>query len=302
MRISDGASLEQSLLRFLRKNTYHASTRAIFILGAPRTGSTILYQALCSRFELPYIANLTNEHYPDTPILGLAIQKSFPVQILFSSRYGKTDGPLQPSEGSAVMAHWFGGGHPSALVSNSIKEGMQEHFLATLGTAESLFGRPLVIKNPWNCFRVRCLAETVPAAQFIWIRRNLAAASKSDLAARYKTKGSPTLWNSATPANLKKLQRLPPAVQVVENQHEFNRAIDKGLNTYAAGRWTEIWYEDFCCDPNGVLNAIARALSLPSSANRTTIKLTSSRGWELAPAEEAAIDDYASHRDHCRES
>ena len=302
MQTGAGAKPEQCLLDYLGKNTANSSARALFVLGAPRTGSTVLYQALSSRFGLPYIANLTNEHFAHTPIVGLAIQKSAPVEIAFNSHYGKTHGPLQPSEGSAVLAHWFGGGHPSALVSNSIKDGMEEHFLATLAAAETLFGLPLVIKNPWNCFRVRSIAEALPEARFVWLRRDMGAAAKSDLACRYVTKGSPTAWNSATPANVGELRHLPPAQQVVENQRAFNAAISDGLKAHAAGRWAQVWYEDFCRDPEVVLDDVGNGLGMPPPIGGAPVELTSAGNWELPRADEAAIDAYTAQPQLRREA
>jgi hypothetical protein len=269
-----------------------AAPAPIFILGAPRTGSTVLYQALCSRFGLPYIANLTNDHFARTPIVGLTIQKAVPVRIHYASRYGKTDGAFQPSEGSAVMTRWFGGGHPSALVSACILEGKEPHFLATLTAAEALFGAPLVIKNAWNCFRVRYLAKALPFARFIWIRRDVADAAKSDLAARYRTKGSAREWNSATPENIEELRRMAPAAQVVENQHAFNIAVAAGLNHHAEGRWREVWYEDFCGDPDAVLSDLGAFLERPSAQRASAVEIGRAGDVDLPAADGEAIDRY----------
>ena len=284
--------LEEYLLDLLIKGNDDIQPRTMFILGAPRTGSTVLYQSLSARLGLPYISNVVNDCFPQTPILGLTIQKAFPVEISFTSQYGKTSGRFQPSEGSAVMAHWFGGGHPSALVSDRILEGKMPHFMITLAAADALFGRPLVVKNAWNCFRIRFLAEALPSACFVWIRRDVAAAAKSDLAARYETKGSPALWNSATPANVDSLRQLPPTGQVVENQYEFDCAIGDGLRNFAAGRWMEVQYEELCRDPEGILDHIGGTFGISSVPHPTTTKLTPAGNWKLSEADETAIDAY----------
>ncbi|MGI8527243.1 MAG: sulfotransferase family protein [Pseudolabrys sp.] len=273
-------------------------TNAVFILGAPRTGSTLTYQALCSRFGLPYIANITNDHFASTPIVGLALQKSMPVDIAFASRFGKTDGPFQPSEGSALMIHWFGMGNPPALKSAAIRFGFEQHFIDTLRATVALFAAPLVIKNAWNCFRVPYLAQALPKARFIWTRRDIADAAKSDLDARYKTKGDPTAWNSASPANIDQLQGLSPGVQVIENQYAFNRAIHQNLERYAPGRWLEIWYEDIQKNPDRELNRVGAMLGRVARSEAPQINLTPSRRWKIDQAEERAIDDFlAKHSD-----
>lgn len=284
--------VEAKLFEILSAAHNPNAAAAIFILGAPRTGSTLFYQALCSRFEIPYLSNITNDHFAGTPIIGLALQKTAPVEIEFSSQYGKTKGALQPSEASAVMCRWFGGGHPSAIMSARIRSDAEPHFLATLAAAEELYDAPLVIKNAWNCFRVTYLAQALPRARFIWIRRDVAAAAKSDLSARYTTKGDPNEWNSATPANVEELQVLPPAAQVVENQHAFNVAIQSALESHANGRWHEIWYEDFCAAPDTCLSAAGAFLGRPPRKNPAPIKMRSTESGRLEPVEEAAIDAY----------
>ena len=284
--------LEKLLLDCLVNGIGDASPETVFILGAPRTGSTVLYQTLCSRLGLPYFSNLTNTYFPHTPIIGLLLQKALPVEISLTSHFGKTTGDLQPSEASAVMKNWFGGGHPSGLVSTGIVEGKLPHFKTTLSAAETLFGCPLLVKNPWNSFRVKCLAESLPSARFIWLRRDAAAAGKSDLSARYMTKGSPTAWNSATPANVEALQRLPPTAQVVENQNEYNLAIGNGLEDTCTGRWIGVWYDHFCIDPERTLERIREGLGLSPEVQSGPIKLSSTGDWKISAEEEAAIDAY----------
>ena len=66
--------LQNILLEAVRTEE-RVNPRSVFVLGAPRTGSTWLYQAICGGLELPFISNLTNDLFPDAPIVGLAIQK-----------------------------------------------------------------------------------------------------------------------------------------------------------------------------------------------------------------------------------
>ncbi len=233
---------------------------AIFILGAPRTGSTLLYQAMASAFALPFISNFTNAHFPAHPILGLAIQTAMSPEISFSSSFGKTAAPFEPSEGSAVMTAWFGGGHPSQVTSARILPGRESHFLSTLRAVEALYRRPLLTKNAWNCFRAEYLASALPRAKFIWIRRDIEDAALSDLNARYVTKSDPSAWNSATPANHQDLLRRPPVEQVIENQFEYNSALQRSLARVGDGKHSVIWYEDFVRDPRSILSAIALLL------------------------------------------
>jgi hypothetical protein len=149
-------------------------------------------------------------------------------------------------------------------VSRDILVDREEHFCRTLSAIEGIWGRPLLIKNPWNSFRATYLARALPEARFIWLRRDIAAAALSDLEARYLTKaGDANAWNSATPSNVESLKSLRPGAQVVENQYEFNNAIERSLQDHAAGRWVDVWYEDFLTEPEQSLDALAQLIDLP---------------------------------------
>ena len=179
---------------------------------------------------------------------------------------------------------------------------MKDHFLTTLLAVECLFGGPLVIKNPLELLSAYLfLQRRSPARSFIWIRRNIADAAKSDLAARYATKGSPVLWNSATPANVEKLRRLPPAQQVVENQRAFNATIGEDLMSHAKGRWTQVWYDEFCQHSTKALKDLAAALELPLHTTRSKVEVGATGVWRLSIAEETMIDAYVRDR-NCKGS
>jgi|GEM_PF-2457116 len=262
---------------------------AVFILGAPRTGSTLLYQAMAAALRLPYVSNFTSQHFAANPILGIAIQNGIRIDIAFQSSYGKTVGAFQPSEGSAVMASWFGGGHPSQLVSTRILDGREPHFKRTLAAVASMCGAPLLVKNAWHCFRVAYLARALPQARFVWIRRDIRDAAHSDLEARVATKGDRNAWNSATPANVEELRKLPPHAQVVENQLEFSRAVEMALRAEAGARWLEVWYEDLVAEPSAVLARIGNLIGRAPVALAEVPGVPVGRRRQL---DEAAVRDY----------
>ena len=257
------AGLETELFATAAERPNKVTGGPIFILGAPRTGSTISYQALVAAYGLPYLANLTNQHFAEHPIIGLWLQAGVPIfdRISGQSQFGKVEGAWQPSEASAVMAAWLGSGHPSEVVSARALPEREAHFRRTIDATHRLFGRPLVIKNAWNCFRLPYLRAALPEATFIWIRRDLAASACSDLRARYVVQGDPNAWNSATPRNWGALRARPYWEQVVENQAEFSRAIAEGLVGLPPERWAEIWHEDLCANPEGSLGTLGSTLT-----------------------------------------
>lgn len=277
----------------LRRYDRGGAVPAIFILGAPRTGSTALYQAIVHAFALPFISNMTTA---DSPITG--ILESYRLWSGESGRmisdHGKTSGAHAPSEGSAVMTRWCGGGEPAETLSPGIVSDQLGHMAATLRAVAAVTGRSLVIKNAWNCFRLRSLAAAFPEAGFIWIRRDIGAAARSDLAARYRTKNNPLDWNSATPRNISALRKLPYWEQVVENQFEFSRAISEASADLPSARFVEVWYEEFCADPVGVLRRLAEVLdALPHPVRALPANAIGVAERDALSAEDAKrIDSY----------
>ncbi len=280
-----------------------AQVPAVFVLGSPRTGSTRLYQAMAQFLRLPYFPNLANDAFPLHPVIAAPLLRAVwpTLEVTLDARYGKTVGPFQPSEASAVMTHWCGGGHPSAAVSPRVLPGQEGHLVRTLATYHALFGAPPIIKNAWNCFRVASIAGVLPAAHFVWIRRDITASALSDLAARYVTGGGAEAWNSATPANLDELRRLPYWAQVVENQYEFAVAVRAGLDTHAPHRHSVVWFEDLVADPTQTLRDLAGRIDGPVAADRVprvSIGRKERTDKPLRPGDEAAVRAYVDQHAH----
>lgn len=271
-----------------------ADPAAIFVVAAPRTGSTVLYQALAESFGLPVISNHANANTPHHPAAGILASHQARIGGAgrgdYGSRYGKTEGAHGLSEGSAIFTRWCGGGHPSETSSPGVMEAQAEHMRATLAAVEAATGKPMLTKNAWNCFRVADLARRFPNAGFIWLRRDVRAAAESDLAARHAVQGDALTWNSATPANVDQLSRLPPEGQVLENQYEFSRAISEAAAGLAPERFAEVWYEDFIAAPDAVMQRLAAEFGpLMGMQPEALPSFRMLRGAVLSEAERAGI-------------
>jgi hypothetical protein len=294
MNDQPGADLEAEERALFARHDDRGDPAALFILGAPRTGSTVLFQSVVAAFDLPYISNRTNAVRPKSPAPGVV--RDFSQRAArpgaFESRYGKTDGELGLSEGSAVMAHWCGGGHPSEIMSAGVLPNRAAHMRATLRAIETACGAPLVVKNAWNCFRLADLARHFPRAGFVWIRRDIFAAAVSDLAARYAVQGDPKVWNSATPRNVEALRSLSPAAQVLENQFEFARAIGDAATALPPNRFAEVWYEDLCSDPAGILSRLSTLFDSPCADIKPIEVRLSAGAAPLPESDRAEVELY----------
>ena len=199
--------IEESLRREHAAGIASNNLPCVFVLGSPRTGSTLLYQFLINHFRFHYPTNLFNDHFCEAPVSGAHFERGVTREgfVPYESRYGKTKGPFGPSEASCFFKKWFGGEHPSEISSKEPLPGMEELMLETFSALHGLSGIPLLFKTAWNCFRVKALARLFPSSSFVWIRRDIAQAARSDLEARAR-RGGYDVWNSATPANHLEIQ------------------------------------------------------------------------------------------------
>lgn len=265
----------------------------IFILGSPRTGSTLLYQLLIKTYNLSYFNNMTNAYFYHTPYIGFYISRFFSPKISFQSDHGKTKGLLGPSEASKFFSYWFGGqnkiikpyrhfditeqdrisNNKNPLKANNVnsrfKTSNKIHtpyrgfdIVNTFNSINRHIRSDLITKNAWNCFRIKLLTQLFPDIKFIWIRRDIIQSAASDLNARY-LRGGPYIWNSAYTHDFKDIIRRPYWEQVVEQQYSYNKTIEDDLIQYCPNdNYIEIWYEDMCSHPNECLESISQFLNL----------------------------------------
>ena len=193
----------------------------ILILGAVRTGSTYLYQLVCNLWKVNYFAN------------DGQIRNTDETPIPYVSAYGKTKEPHEPSEASYIFTKWFGSGR-------EVKPEYRQEMIDTL-----TIHRPMVIKNIWNVYRVKEWLSYFPDTQFIWIRRNVEDAAKSDLKARAVTgNGLNCAFRNFSSVDL---SDYPDRIQVTRQQIEINKTIGESLK---GENYIQIHYEELCKTPS----------------------------------------------------
>ena len=253
---------EQMLFERLENDAEDYEIPMLFILGSPRTGTTLAYQFIINVFGFYYFSNFVAEQFAKHPAVGVAIDIHVHPKkpVSFSSNYGKTTGLFEPSEASWIFKNWFGGKQPSQTKSAKVLAGKETHMKMTLRVIHKIAGLPLATKNAWNCFRIEDICRMFPGIRFLWLRRDVVRSAISDLEARYR-RGDPEGWNSATTKNYKEIQKLPYWEQVVEQQFEYNRTLQDDLRKYCTDGFLELWYEDLCTDTNAVARKLHQAFS-----------------------------------------
>lgn len=229
----------------------------VFIVGAPRSGSTLLYQLVTDCLDVGYVAN-AHASWPGGPALVEARRHLLahrPARTDFSSTYGATEGDLGPSECGPYWYRFFPR-RPHHAPAGSVDAATIAAIRASVAAFADAASRPVVYKNLFTTVRMGPLAEALPEARWIWISRDVADNAHSLLEGRLSNHGSIDEWFSVEPPGVEDLRALPPEQQVVEQVRRLDRLVATELASIGADRSLHVRYEDLCSRPLDELQRI----------------------------------------------
>lgn len=237
--------------------------RPVFFLGAPRSGSTLIYQVLTEAFDVAYFSNAHCRWF-GSPALAERLphrRRERPASP-FSSVHGTTAGDTAPSECGQWWYRFFRR-TPAYVTHDDVDPKKMRCFRRSLLAFARAAEKPIVIKNLYATLRLDPLLEHIPEALFIIVKRDETANAHSLLEVRKKVFGSYETWWSMPTPDKDKLDHLPPHVQVVEQIRGIHALIDAQVShgTIAADRCLEIQYEAFCADVTTHLRLVEEFLS-----------------------------------------
>jgi hypothetical protein len=231
----------------------------VFIIGPPRTGSTLLYQLLVRRYRFCYFSNLLNR-FPATPLAFAELSKrfgGFDTGADFNSRYGHTWGWHSPNQGRECWTAWLPES-PNAIEPHAVSSAAKDRVRATVGAMQRICGRPFVNKWPPNSLRVRLLNDMFPEALFVRISRAAGPTVRSILRGRQELCQRGSGWFSVKPPGYREImQQRAPEEQAAWQIEAIERAIDADANAVGAHRFLHVHYEDLTNRPREVLDMVA---------------------------------------------
>ncbi len=215
--------------KYIRK--YKASTDyfPVFIIGVPRSGSTILYQLLSNYLLITYPSNIV-ELMKETPFLGFLMHDIFfdsRPHNNFYSQYGNTDKLYAPVEGT-FWYNWLDKTKHHILpedIDNDNKQKFRNFMEAVLNR----FSRPLLIKNLAFGMQLKLIKELFPEAKILYIKRDKFFNAQS-LYLAYKKFNIPSdkLW-SIRPPGYDQLLNLPLPEKVAGQMFFLEKEIEANL-------------------------------------------------------------------------
>jgi len=248
----------------------------IFVMGAHRSGSTLMMQWLANMGSFAYPTNMMSRFYK-APIIASKIQmlltdeqynyrneiRDFNSSIDFSSENGKTRGALAPNE---FWYFWRRFLPFKELDYLSSEELMEKVDIATLKSEfagiTNVFQKPFALKAMILNYNIDFLDKLFPNAIFIHVKRDPLTNIESALKARERQLGSIDEWYSFKFPEYHELKNLNPYEQVAGQIYYINKAVESGLENIAEHKKMVVPYEDFCANPEKFYNELFEKLKV----------------------------------------
>jgi LPS sulfotransferase NodH len=297
--VAANAALQNAPLPHVGDAEGAAAMPIVYIVGVPRSGTTLLHQLAAGHLDVGYVDNVAARFWL-RPSVGLAVSRAVQQaddirRLALVSTHGGTEGSAGPHEFGYFWRHWL-----------PLDRSASHHLDATLqaevdvdGLGNTLRGellayaqRPFVFKNVICGFHASLLTRAHAPSLFVHVTRDPKVCVRSILTARKERYGTYETWWSLKPSTYP-FADLSPAEQVVRQvldcKHEFKEELS------AAGvHSVEVRYDDLCAAPADQLERIRLAIeglgfSL-APVRQPLAPLRASPGPQLPPELEADVD------------
>jgi hypothetical protein len=148
--------LELAFVRLNKKRSKEIPP--LFIIGAPRSGTTIIYQTLIKTFKFIYLSNIVNVFYGAPVFLSVFFRRNvLNNRFRDKNNYGYVKGVFSPSEAGVINELWFSKEKSKAKESISV--------------ISSISDTPMIFKNIHNTNRVESILKILPNALIVFVCR-----------------------------------------------------------------------------------------------------------------------------------
>lgn len=234
----------------------------IFIVGAPRSGSSLLYQILTNTKNFNYISNFSSRFW-DAPQVGLKIEKILntreSVNLSYTSNYGKTeDGLNSPHEFMFFWDKWFAQGQEEQELPQELLNKIDTNkFKKEVAEIEEVFGLPTIFKSQfWLTLQIEFLYSLFPNSIFISTSRNPLYTAQSILMGRYSILGDKNKWWSIKPKNYNELIKQSWAEQIIGQVYWTENKMNSSLQMTPNSKKILTSYTELCEYPINLLYSL----------------------------------------------
>jgi hypothetical protein len=216
---------------------------------------------------MAYFTNLAGHYYLSPCLVTYLQQRSLDRYYSdFKSQYGKVRGPLAPREAGAFWGRFFG--FEDYLRYQDISLEDVQTLQDSISCIQQLFGNvPFVNKNVKHMLRIDLLNNIFPDPVFLLVDRKLPQIALSMIRARYSELEDPKQWWSVKPPNYTELKHLSIGEQIANQLISLKKKMIADLSMLPPRRVMRIQYENFCQNPEEIINQLKEILGKTTYRN-----------------------------------
>lgn len=232
----------------------------VFVVGLPRSGTTLLSQLLAYSLDAGYVTNFAARFWL-APVHGLRLGRILfgtEKPDRFESDYARTGDPREIHEFGYFWRHWLRKETFDDVVRSRELEATVDWdgLRLTLANVQRELGRPYVGKNMLGAYHMAKLSDVLGKVLWVHIERDPLDVAVSILDARRKHYDDARSWWSYVPLEYDRLHGLDEWQQIAGQVHYLERMYDEELAALGE-RAVRTSYEQLCRDPAGVLSGIS---------------------------------------------
>jgi len=268
----DEENFLEDLNRYLREREireygdYNIHYPFLFVIGPPRSGTTLLSQVLAHCLDVGFINNLAARFWK-APVTGIRLARTVldtGSPYSFSSTFGSTENLNDIHEFGYFWRDWlkkesFENIRDARQIENKIDwNGLR----TTLANMQAEFGRPMLFKNIFGSYHISKLNEVLEQTLWIYIERDPLDTAVSILRARKKYYDDPNNWWSYLPPEYEKIIDLDYWHQIAGQIHYLKKFYHREMDQLeATGRGLRLSLRDLCHDPRSILEKVQSKIS-----------------------------------------
>mgnify|MGYP006283117197 CR=1 FL=1 len=226
----------------------------LFIVGAPRSGTTLVYLHIINNMNFAYFPNISKEH-PQACVSYSVIGKLFKhYSVTYESSYGIVRGSMAPSDGWDIFHRWF----PKYDYSSDINDNKLFELKNIVRMHECIFKAPFANKNNSNSVRIKHLSSLFPNAIFLHVHRDIPSSVMSLLESREKHGTEENEWWGVPPPKYYDKIFSTDLERAVYQIWGVNEHILNVFDTLSSNSTISVSYEEFCLEPLKLLEVISK--------------------------------------------
>lgn len=226
---------------------------AVFVVGLPRSGTTLVYELITQAFELAFLTRAFAYSF-GLPNISTRLTRRFTRSPAahYQSDYGRIPGRFAPAENHAIWERWFPAdpvlGH--YMPAERLARDACESASRMLDSMTAIAKRPFVFKNVYFTMSLPALLRALPGARFVVVQRPLESVCASVYRLR-ATMGK--RWWSVRPPLIDEVTGADAFEQSIFQCVRTSQILEREMSSLPRDRCLIADYEDICRAPEAFL-------------------------------------------------